>query len=471
MSAAASGSGDFIHSLRGRGGTLLFRNNCFFALLCFATMHGAFGDEEISTSTALMDYSEAIQQAGDQGLSRPEAEQWIERLFDAAKGDGQETTEALATARRLANSIGSWAESSRIVDRELSLHTARDLDRARLCAEAGEIRRNLSRKTRLDADRKTAIKAFREATSVTRELPPEALAQANRQSNIVLYTLWIADLEAECSDEPEKSRSLASYRAAREEYAAFLAAHPEPVGPLAITRWTIPKIAAREAIHALAIERYADALVALRAIAGSTEDLVVPSVCIQEAANRLPVQSRRDVDGYVRFLEEWLRDGVPDDHTCFVRWALAEALCAQGDPARARPILADLRAHALFAFDKVEPSALEEGRGGTYSMVLRQLRDIEASEGAIDEALATNTTYLDLYPNEEGLVNEAWNFAKKHAAQRAAADSAIDAPSRTNWRRWILIGINVGIVAVISWLLIRRSHKPRPAGGPSPPLR
>lgn len=126
---------------------------------------------------------------------------------------------------------------------------------------------------------------------------------------------------------------------------------------------------------------------------------------------------------------------------------------------RARPILADLCAHALFAFDKAEPSALEEGRGGTYSMVLRQLRDIEASEGAIDEALATNATYLDLYPNEEGLVNEAWNFAKQHAAQRAAADSRIDAPSRTNWRRWILIGINVGIVAVISWLLIRNRSR------------
>ena len=148
--------------------------------------HGAVGDDAISTSTALLNYREAIRQAGENGLSRPEAEQWIERLFDAANGDGQETTEALATARRLANSIGSWAESSRIVDRELSLHTARDLDRARLCAEAGEIRRNLSRKTRLDADRRAAIKAFREATSVTRELPPEALAQANRQSNMVL---------------------------------------------------------------------------------------------------------------------------------------------------------------------------------------------------------------------------------------------------------------------------------------------
>jgi hypothetical protein len=471
VSAAAFGSGVFIHSLRGRGGALLFRNNCFFALLCFATIHGAFGDEETSTGTALTNYGEAIQQAGAHGLARPEAEQWIERLFAAAKGDGQETTEALATARRLANSIGSWADSSRIVDRELAIHPARDLDRARLCAEAGEIKRNLSRKTQLDADRNAAIEAFSEAISVTRELSQETLPQADRLSNVVLYAIWIADLEAECSNEPERSRSLESYRAAREQYAALLAAHPEPVGPLAITRWTIPKIAAREAIHALALERYADALVALRAMAGSTEDLVAPSVCIQEAANRLPVQSRRDVDGYVRFLEEWLRDGVPDDHTCFVRWALAEALCAQGNSALARPILADLCAHALFAFDKAEPNALEEGRGGTYSMVLRQLRDIEANEGAIDEALATNATYLDLYPNEEGLVNEAWNFAKQHAAQRAAEDSRIDAPSRTNWRRWILIGINVGIVAVISWLLIRRSPKPRSAGGPSPPLR
>ena len=445
---------------------------CFFALLCLGMTPRAFGDEETSPGTALTNYGEAIQRAGAQGLARPEVENWIKRLFDAGNGgeDGPLSTEALATARRLANSIGAWADSSRIVDRELAIHPARDLDRARLCAEAGEIKRNLSRKTQLDANRKAAIEAFSEAISITRELSQETLPQADRLSNVVLYAVWIAELEADCSDEPERSRSLASYRTAREEYAALLAAHQEPVGPLAITRWTIPKIAAREAIHALTIERYADALLALRAMAGSTEDLVIPSVCIQEAANRLPVQSRRDVDGYVRFLDEWLRDAVPDDHICFVRWALAEALCAQGNSALARPILADLRGHALFAFDKVEPKALEEGTGGTYSMVLRQLRDIEANEGDIDEALATNATYLDLYPNEEGLVNEAWNFAKQHAAQRAAANSAIDAPSRTNWRRWVLIGINVGIVTVISWLLIRRSHKPRPAGGPSPPL-
>ena len=449
------------------------RQYCFCTLLCLALTHGAFGEEETSAGAALSNYSEALRQAGAQGLPRSEVENWINRLSNAADGDtdGPLSTEVLATARRLANSIGAWADSSRIVDRELAFHPARDLDRARLCAESGEIKRNLSRKTQLDADRKAAIEAFREAIAVTRELSAETLPQADRLSNAVLYAVWIAELEAECSDEPERSRSLASYRAAREEYAALLAAHPEPVGPLAITRWTIPKIAAREAIHALVIERYADALAALGAFDGSTDNVVVPSVCIQEAVNRLPVQSRRDVDGYVRFLEDWLRDGVPDDHTCFVRWALAEALCAQGDLVRARPILADLRDHALFAFDKVEPIALEEGRGGTYSMVLRQLRDIEANEGDIDEALSTNATYLDLYPNEEGLVNEAWNFAKQHTAQRTAADSAIDAPSRVNWRRWILTLVNVGIVIVISWLLIRRSHVPPPEGGPSPPLR
>jgi hypothetical protein len=68
VSAAAFGSGVFIHSLRGRGGALLFRNNCFFALLCFATIHGAFGDEETSTGKALISYRLVQEiQAGHQG--------------------------------------------------------------------------------------------------------------------------------------------------------------------------------------------------------------------------------------------------------------------------------------------------------------------------------------------------------------------------------------------------------------------
>jgi len=98
-------------------------------------------------------------------------------------------------------------------------------------------------------------------------------------------------------------------------------------------------------------------------------------------------------------------------------------------------------------------------------MVLRRLRDLQAEAGDIDGALATNATYLDLYPNETGLVDEARNFAARRAEARAAVEAALDAPARPTSRRWLLVGINAAIVAAVSWLLYRRNRLHSSRGG------
>ena len=153
--------------------------------------------------------------------------------------------------------------------------------------------------------------------------------------------------------------------------------------------------------------------------------------------------------------------------TCVVRWLLAEALSARGDNAAARALLTKLRDDSMAEFDRIEPQALENGAGGIYSFILRQLRDIQQKDGAVDEAFATNSRYLELYPHEEGLTNEAKNFALQYAIKKAAAETAIDAPKPLATVRWVLMGINAAIVAVVSWLLFRRSRTPTPPHNPT----
>jgi hypothetical protein len=441
------------------------QSSLFSVVLLIASTLGTAVDAASPAGDALEAYRAAARDAGAGGLDREATEGWIGRLSDAAADGDPLAEEALASARRLANSIGAWDESSRIVARELLIHATRDADRARLCSEAGEIRRNLSRQTKRSEDRRAAIGAFAEASAVIEGLPPDADGEMERRSSVILNTIWIAELESECTDEPERSRALDTWRRARETYEALLAEGASPVGALLMTRWTIPKIAAREAMHALLLERYSVALPALRAIGDPSADVTSPATCIQEAANRFPAPSRRDPDGYVRFLREWLDVGPAEARTCFVRWLLAEALAARGDREEARAILATLRDQSLFEFDRVEPAALEQGSGGTYSMVLRRLRDLQAEAGDIDGALATNATYLDLYPNETGLVDEARNFAARRAEARAAVEAALDAPARPTSRRWLLVGINAAIVAAVSWLLYRRNRLHSSRGG------
>ena len=436
-------------------------------VVCLSSGRGAIGDDVAPAATVIAAYLEAAQQAGTSGLGRQGTERWINLLSAAAQSDDPLAGEALAIARRLANSLGAWEESARLIDRELAIHASRDIDRARLCAEAGEIRRYLSRKTRRDEDRKAAIDALKQANAILAALPPDAEFDAERRSTAILHTIWIASLESECAGVQEQIQSLATYRSAQDAYTALLESHSGAVGPLARTEWTIQKIAVRMAIQALLIENYPEALRALLEIGAPSADTTSPSICIQEAANRLPVQSRRDLDGYVQCLRDWLDADRVDDQTCVVRWLLAEALSARGDNAAARALLTKLRDDSMAEFDRIEPQALENGAGGIYSFILRQLRDIQQKDGAVDEAFATNSRYLELYPHEEGLTNEAKNFALQYAIKKAAAETAIDAPKPLATVRWVLMGINAAIVAVVSWLLFRRSRTPTPPHNPT----
>lgn len=166
--------------------------------------------------------------------------------------------------------------------------------------------------------------------------------------------------------------------------------------------------------------------------------------------------ARENVAGYVKFLEGSLRSVPEDQGTCLVRSFLAEPLLLQGDKAQARSILEDLRDHSFEAFDAIEPDSLEQGTGGTFSFVLRTLRDIEAEAGDLEKAVATNRFYLDLYPNDGGLTVEARSFAERLAAETRLSEEPGKPVLRRSWRSVLLWG-NVALIMILGgWMLFRR---------------
>ena len=408
-------------------------------------------------------YNEAATIADGHGDVPPRDDAtWLATLTDAAdrhRGDPLEAT-VLGYARLHANVLGKWEDSARILERLLALEPDRNQVRAQLLTEIGEIRKQIAAKTRLDSDRSAARLAFEEANAIYAELSSVGDEDGTVQEAMLLNKAWISQLFAESQSTTDRQAAAASFRSLREGVERYRASRGEPRHRLAVAGWTPLKIAEQEAMEALVNEQYDEATEAIEQIAKAKDRTLNPSHCIISAAYRRTLITRENVAGYVKFLESTLRSVPEDQGTCLVRYFLAEALLLRGDKAQARSILEDLRDHSFEAFDAIEPNSLEQGTGGTFSFVLRTLRDIEAEDGDVEKALATNRFYLDLYPNDGGLTTEARSFAERIAAETRLSEDPGKPVLRRSWRSVLLWGNVVLIGVLVAWVLIRnRLHR------------
>jgi hypothetical protein len=396
----------------------------------------------------------------DGGVSAPVRDDatWLAMLTDAAdrhRGDPLEAT-VLGYARLHANVLGKWEESAGILERLLVLEPDRSELRARLLTELGEVRKQVASTTRRDSDSKAARLALEEANAVYGGIQGYSDTDGAVEESILLNRAWISQLLAASEDPADRLAAAASFRSLREGVDRYRATHGEPRHRLAVSGWTPAGIAAQEAMEAMVNEQYAEASEAIQQVARGDDPSITPSQCIINAAYRKTLPARADVGGYVQFLETSLQTLPEDDGTCVVRYLHAEALLQQGNKAGARSILEDLRDNAFVAFDKVEPNALEQGAGGTFSFVLRTLRDMEAEGGDTEKALATNRFYLDLYPNDGGLTVEARSFAERLAAETQLSASPANVSGRRSWRSLLLLG-NIALIMILGgWMLFRR---------------
>jgi len=416
-----------------------------------------------SLDAVITAYTAAVAGAESPGAaSVPDDVTWLLTLTEAAerhRGDPLEA-QVLGYARLHANGLGKWEDSARILDRLLALEPDRTLVRARLLTELGEIRKQLAARTGLDSDRKAARLAFEEANAIYSELPSVQGDDGTAEEAVLLNKAWVSQLLAESQTPADRLAAAASFRSLREGVERYRAAHGEPRHRLAVAGWTPLKIAEQEMMEALANEQYEDATEAIKQVARAGDPTISPSLCIVSAAYRRPLLARENVAGYAKFLEATLRSVPEDRGTCLVRYFLAEALLLQGDKATARSILVDLRDHAMVALDAIEPKSLEQGAGGTFSFVLRTLRDIEAGDGDIEMALATNQTYLELYPNDGGLTTEARSFAERFASETTPLSEKPErSVLRRSWRSVMLWG-NLALIGILAgWALFRRRRQ------------
>lgn len=423
-----------------------------------------------SLESVIAAYNEAAANADGHGDTPPRDDAtWLQTLLDAAdrhRGDALEAR-VLGYARLHANVLGRWEDSARILERLLALEPDRNEVRAQLLTELGEIRKQIAAKTRLDADRSAARLAFEEANAIYADLPSDGDEDGAVQEAMLLNRAWIAQLFAESQSPADRMAAAASFRSLREGVERYRASRGEPRHRLAVAGWTPLKIAEQEATEALVNEQYDEATEAIEQIAKAKDATLNPSHCIIIAAYRRTLMARENVAGYVKFLESSLRSAPEDQGTCLVRSFLAEALLLQGDKAQARSILEDLRDHSFEAFDAIEPNSLEQGKGGTFSLVLRTLRDIEAEAGDLGKAAATNRFYLDLYPNDGGLTTEARSFAERIAAETRLGEEPGKPVLRRSWRSVLLWG-NVALIgALAGWVLIRNRRLSRRGGSRS----
>lgn len=433
----------------------LFPALYFTAAACVLAAFTSRASRADEVSAVLNAYVASVNTVRKQPLPAEEDKQWTEdwlrRLTTVAAENPHSPNHvrALIAAVPLANSSANWKESKRLIGQLLIVYKDDAINQFEWYTELGEVTQMLSYQTNLDDDRASAVDAFQKANALAEKLAKDVPGHVARQEQRILNLAWISELYgmSEPRDRAAHSRAAVSFRDTRRQLDQFISDYGPPEHRLRIARWDSAALTRNEIVESLRGEDYEHALQALKFFSSISGTEQPASSYVDQASRRLPVEALSDRAGYRECLRTWLGIAPADDWTCRVKFLLAEAFYHDDRFDEAQPIYEDLRDHYFDAFNKLEPKALAEGAGGTYSFVLDRLRDIYRRAGDDELAEKTNQRFIELYPNYGAMTDNAKTIATHIDENRRYELGARTKPATSAWAgRWWLIAANAALV-------------------------
>jgi tetratricopeptide (TPR) repeat protein len=344
----------------------------FLCLILFGMEGIALCDAPPPLKEMLAAYRESDQLARtmSEGERLAHYRDWLQRLLPIVEPApaGPEKESALATCSMIANALGDFQVSRRLLEQLVDATSSRPAEQVQWLTELGEVSILQYQQEKQPAIREAAVESLQKANVIFKSGAKDL--QSDSWEQHVLNLCWLGDmLRSGTPGADDFAESANAYSLALQT----LSEHDAPTGRLAGKGYDAEHINQSEAGAAISSGDKERAYAALTRISELPDKRWPASFYVEQVASKAFPEGKAD---FREFLQKWVSNHPDDERTAALLFAIAQSYhySKMHDEALAIYLLIDEKySMQLIALDG---KMAAEGRGGRYATALQDMREI-----------------------------------------------------------------------------------------------